>query len=205
MNVHWNEGSRNCVKNPQPPLQEHRYNPGTVILRENLCTTSEAPFLYLLIGSMKGLLIDTGDIADSNLIPLADTVMRLLPGEGLPTILSRFLEGWVPFRRAAPCGSGARLGCRAQCSMTEAGIKQRSRTQHGAQHGQQPIRHAAQSTSVRVAPGAQPPIVLVADGIVLHAHARPMIGGVAHPRIAAPPHAYAALLAALPRQRRDSG
>src|SRR5579859_4644928 len=77
-------------------------------------------------------------------------------GEGLPTILSRFLEGWVPFRRAAPCGSDAGLGCRAQCSMTEAGIEQRSRTQHGAQHGQQPIRYAPQSASVRVAPGAQP-------------------------------------------------
>jgi hydroxyacylglutathione hydrolase len=86
MDVHWDEGSPNCVKDPQPPLQEHRYNPGTVILRENLCTTTEAPFMYLLIGSTKGLLIDTGDIADPNVIPLADTVMRLLPGEGATKI-----------------------------------------------------------------------------------------------------------------------
>jgi hydroxyacylglutathione hydrolase len=82
MDVHWNEGSGNCANDPQPPLQEHRYNPGTVILRETLCTTSEAPFMYLLIGSTKALLIDTGDIADPKVIPLADTVMRLLPGEG---------------------------------------------------------------------------------------------------------------------------
>ncbi len=82
MDIHWNEGSPNCAKDPQPPLQEHPYNTRTFILRENLCTTFEAPFMYLLIGSTKALLIDTGDIADPHVIPLADTVMRLLPGEG---------------------------------------------------------------------------------------------------------------------------
>jgi hydroxyacylglutathione hydrolase len=82
MDIHWNEGSRNCANDPPPPLQEHPYNTRTFILRENLCTTFEAPFMYLLVGSTKALLIDTGDIADPNVIPLADTVMRLLPGEG---------------------------------------------------------------------------------------------------------------------------
>jgi len=81
MDVHWNEGSPNCAKDPQPALQEHQYNTRTFILRESLFTTFEAPFMYLLIGSTKALLIDTGDIADPNVIPLADTVMRLLPGE----------------------------------------------------------------------------------------------------------------------------
>src|SRR5271170_2037683 len=82
MDVRWNEGSPKCANAPQPPLQVHPYNTRTFILRENLCTTFEAPFMYLLIGSTKALLIDTGDIADPNVIPLADTVMRLLPGEG---------------------------------------------------------------------------------------------------------------------------
>jgi hydroxyacylglutathione hydrolase len=82
MDVQWNEGSADCSKDPQPPLQQHSYNARTFILRENLCTTFEAPFMYLLIGSTKALLIDTGDIADSNVVPLAETVMRLLPGEG---------------------------------------------------------------------------------------------------------------------------
>lgn len=82
MDVHWNEGSPNCANAPQPSLQEHQYNARTFILRENLCTTFEAPFMYLLIGSTRALLIDTGDIADPNLMPLADTVMRQLPGEG---------------------------------------------------------------------------------------------------------------------------
>jgi len=82
MDVHWNEGSPDCVKNPQPPLQVHQYNARTFILRENLCTTFEAPFMYLLVGSTKALLIDSGDIADPSVVPLAETVMRLLPGDG---------------------------------------------------------------------------------------------------------------------------
>jgi hydroxyacylglutathione hydrolase len=82
MDIHWNEGSRNCANDPPPPLQEHQYNTRTFILRENLCRTFEAPFMYLLVGSTKALLIDTGDVADPNVVPLADTVMRLLPGEG---------------------------------------------------------------------------------------------------------------------------
>src|SRR5580704_402918 len=82
LDVHWNEGSADCAKNPQPPLQIHQYNARTFILRENLCTTFEAPFMYLLIGSTKALLIDTGDVADPKVVPLADTVMRLLPGDG---------------------------------------------------------------------------------------------------------------------------
>jgi hydroxyacylglutathione hydrolase len=82
MDVHWNQGSPDCAKNPQPPLQVHQYNARTFILRENLCTTFEAPFMYLLVGSTKALLIDTGDIADPSVAPLAETVMGLLPADG---------------------------------------------------------------------------------------------------------------------------
>jgi glyoxylase-like metal-dependent hydrolase (beta-lactamase superfamily II) len=77
--LHWNEGAKDCKANPQPPLEVHAYNSTTFVLRENLCATFEAPFMYLLIGSSKALLIDTGDVADAKLMPLADTVMRLLP------------------------------------------------------------------------------------------------------------------------------
>jgi hydroxyacylglutathione hydrolase len=58
------------------------YNPLTFILRENLCATFEAPFMYLLIGSTKALLIDTGDVSDPKQMPLAETVMHLLPVTG---------------------------------------------------------------------------------------------------------------------------
>lgn len=78
MDVHWNEGASHCAANPQPPLQVHPYNPATFILRENPCATAEAPFMYLLVGSTKALLIDTGDVSDPTKMPLAQTVLALL-------------------------------------------------------------------------------------------------------------------------------
>jgi hydroxyacylglutathione hydrolase len=81
INVHWNEGASDCKASPQAPIQVHPYNQESFILRENLCATFEAPFIYLLIGSTKALLIDTGDVADPNQMPLAKTVMHLL-GDG---------------------------------------------------------------------------------------------------------------------------
>ena len=82
LDVHWNEGATNCAKVSQTPLEVHSYNSQTIILREGLCTTWEAPFMYLLIGSTKALLIDTGDIADPKKVPLAETVLHLVPGDG---------------------------------------------------------------------------------------------------------------------------
>jgi len=82
IDVHWNEGSKDCVKNPQPPLQVHRYNAQTFILRQSLCATYEAPFIYLLIGKNKALLIDTGAVIDAKTMPLAQTVISLLANSG---------------------------------------------------------------------------------------------------------------------------
>ncbi len=82
IDIHWNEGAKDCKASPQAPLEVHPYNSQTYILRENLCATFEAPFMYLLIGSTRALLIDTGDVADANQMPLAKTVMQLLPGDG---------------------------------------------------------------------------------------------------------------------------
>ena len=89
LEARWNEGSEDCVKNPQPPIQVHQYNAETFILRESLCATYEAPFIYLLIGKTKALLIDTGAVADAKTMPLAQTVISLLPNGGsrLPLIV----------------------------------------------------------------------------------------------------------------------
>jgi glyoxylase-like metal-dependent hydrolase (beta-lactamase superfamily II) len=87
LDVKWSEGAQDCKAHPQPPLQVHRYNAQTYILRENLCSTFEAPFIYLLIGRTRALLIDTGDVADPNAMPLAKTVMALLP-RGLPLLVA---------------------------------------------------------------------------------------------------------------------
>ena len=75
----WNVGAENCAASPQPPLQVHAYEPQTFILRQTPCATFEANFIYLLIGSDKALLIDTGAVADPKAMPLAKTILELLP------------------------------------------------------------------------------------------------------------------------------
>jgi glyoxylase-like metal-dependent hydrolase (beta-lactamase superfamily II) len=87
MEVKWNEGASDCKTNPQPPLQVHPYNEHTFILRESLCATYEGPFLYLLVGSQRALLIDTGAVSDPREMPLAATVRGLLPQQDFPLLV----------------------------------------------------------------------------------------------------------------------
>src|SRR5437660_1813180 len=79
LDVHWNEGASDCKATPQNPLQFHTYEPQTFILRQSPCANFEANFLYLLVGSDKALLIDTGAVADPKEMPLAKTILELLP------------------------------------------------------------------------------------------------------------------------------
>ena len=84
LDVTWDAGASACQRSPQPPLQVHHYNAQTFILRESLCATYEGPFLYLLLGSQRALLIDTGAVSDAGEMPLARTVRALLPQSGFP-------------------------------------------------------------------------------------------------------------------------
>ncbi len=78
----WDAGAEKCpAGSMSEPLEVHRFDAQTFVLRERLCATWEAPFMYLLIGGKQALLIDTGDIADPGLIPLKSSVMKLLPDE----------------------------------------------------------------------------------------------------------------------------
>lgn len=90
LDVTWNAGAEDCEKNPQPPLQTHHYEAQTIILRQSLCADFEAPLLYLLIGSKRALLIDSGAVEDAKSMPLAETVSGLLPvvdGARLPLLV----------------------------------------------------------------------------------------------------------------------
>jgi len=118
MEVRWNAGAPDCSATPQPPLQVHAYEPQTFILRQNPCAHFEASFMYLLVGSESALLIDTGAVEDPQQMPLAETVMGLLPVRGdsaIPLIVahshshgdhragdSQFLD--LPAVRVAPQG-----------------------------------------------------------------------------------------------------
>jgi hydroxyacylglutathione hydrolase len=54
----WRTGGPDC--STLPKWQVHEYNPDFYILRESGCTHFEKPFLYLIFGSDKALLEDTG-------------------------------------------------------------------------------------------------------------------------------------------------
>lgn len=44
----------------EPPLQAQQYDLNTVVIRQSLRTSFEAPFMYLIFGEKRALLIDTG-------------------------------------------------------------------------------------------------------------------------------------------------
>lgn len=50
--------SPNCLE--QPEWQVHQYNPDFFILRESGCLHYEKPFVYMIFGSRRALLLDTG-------------------------------------------------------------------------------------------------------------------------------------------------
>ncbi len=87
----WNIGAQDCAATSEPPLQVYAYEPQTFILRQSLCASFEGNFIYLLVGSDKALLIDTGAIADPQKMPLAKTILELLPdkdGKKLPLVVA---------------------------------------------------------------------------------------------------------------------
>jgi hydroxyacylglutathione hydrolase len=73
---HWSTGGPRCMEMPE--WQIHEYNPDLYILRQSGCTDFEKPFLYLLFGRDKALLLDTGS-RNGNLAPaLQSTIHRWL-------------------------------------------------------------------------------------------------------------------------------
>ena len=68
----WMTGGPKCLE--LPPFQIHEYNPSFFILRESGCIHFEKPFLYLIFGSEKALLEDTG----AGQVDTASVVMDLV-------------------------------------------------------------------------------------------------------------------------------
>jgi glyoxylase-like metal-dependent hydrolase (beta-lactamase superfamily II) len=80
LDVRWNHGAPPARRRAQqePRIQIHRYDEHTVILRQSKSVHYEAPFLYLLFGNDRALLLDTGATADPVLFPLRATVDGLV-------------------------------------------------------------------------------------------------------------------------------
>jgi hydroxyacylglutathione hydrolase len=54
----WMTGGPDCLE--VPDWQVHQYNPSFYILRQSGCVNYEKPFLYLIFGKQRALLVDTG-------------------------------------------------------------------------------------------------------------------------------------------------
>jgi glyoxylase-like metal-dependent hydrolase (beta-lactamase superfamily II) len=74
----WIHGSKNCKKDTNPPIQVIQANESSYVLRQNKCLTFEAPFIYVLFGRDKVLVIDSGAIDSSVKSPIYQTVASLI-------------------------------------------------------------------------------------------------------------------------------
>lgn len=73
LDVRWSHGARD-----EPPIQVHAYDPHTYVLRQSKATSYEAPFLYLLFGNERAMLLDTGATKEPAVFPLRSTVDKLI-------------------------------------------------------------------------------------------------------------------------------
>lgn len=70
----WIGGSLSAKANKDVRIQVHRYNEHTYILRQNPAIHWEAPFMYLLFGNERAVLLDAGATAETEYFPLVDVV-----------------------------------------------------------------------------------------------------------------------------------
>ena len=78
LGVRWIHGSVSSKHNRDPDIQVHWYDDHTVILRQNKAIDYEAPFMFLLFGNVRAVLIDTGATENPELFPLRALVDRLV-------------------------------------------------------------------------------------------------------------------------------
>ena len=78
LDVRWICGVPSRWRGREAPIQVHRYDEHTVILRQSKTVSYEAPFLFLLFGNERALLLDTGATADPGRFPLRATVDALI-------------------------------------------------------------------------------------------------------------------------------
>jgi glyoxylase-like metal-dependent hydrolase (beta-lactamase superfamily II) len=76
--VRWIHGSPSAKHNTDPDIQVHAHDAHTVILRQNMAVDYEAPFLFLLFGEARAVLIDTGATASADCFPLRRVVDELM-------------------------------------------------------------------------------------------------------------------------------
>ena len=74
----WIHGSSDCQSNTDPAIEVFRYDQSSYVLRQNKCASFEAPFIYVLFGHEKVLVLDTGATESALDFPLYKTVQSLI-------------------------------------------------------------------------------------------------------------------------------
>jgi len=74
----WHAGAKSCDEDKNPAIQSVQVDESTFVLRQNKCTTFEAPFIYVLAGSDAVLVLDTGAIESSEQSPVYQHVRTLV-------------------------------------------------------------------------------------------------------------------------------
>jgi hydroxyacylglutathione hydrolase len=80
LDVTWIHGSEAAKYNTDPDIQVHACDEHTYILRQNKAVNYEAPFMFLLFGASRALLLDTGATANPQFFPLRRTVDSIIDG-----------------------------------------------------------------------------------------------------------------------------
>ncbi|MFI6948385.1 MBL fold metallo-hydrolase [Streptomyces sp. NPDC050422] len=78
LDVDWIHGSPSAKHNNDPDIQVHAYDEHTFVLRQNMAVNYEAPFLFLIFGNARAVLIDTGATESAAFFPLRRVVDDLL-------------------------------------------------------------------------------------------------------------------------------
>jgi len=73
----WIHGSKDCKANEDPAIEVFQYDESSYVLRQNKCLSYEAPFIYVLIGDKKILVVDTGATKSAKKFPLYKTIQSL--------------------------------------------------------------------------------------------------------------------------------
>jgi len=74
----WIHGSQSAKHNTDPDIQVHSYDEHTLILRQNMAIDYEAPFMFLMFGNDRAVLIDTGATASPDFFPLRRVVDEVI-------------------------------------------------------------------------------------------------------------------------------
>jgi hydroxyacylglutathione hydrolase len=81
----WIHGAVDCADSEDAAIDVYRHDETTLILRQNKCLSFEAPFIYVLVGVSKVLVLDTGATQSAAEFPLFQTIQSVIGEEALAT------------------------------------------------------------------------------------------------------------------------